>query len=182
VIVCGLPGAGKTTLALALEDELQAVRFSADEWMVDLGIDLFASEARDRIEGMQWRLSERLLTLGQCVIVEWGTWAKAERDHLRTRARGLGADVELHFLDAPLAVLWERVRSRGFEQRYGSRALTREDMETYAAMFEPPDDAEMTLYDVPLTLQAGAQPDEGVQLSPRGIRVPVPQAAPEGTG
>ena len=33
IIVCGLPGSGKTTLAKALESSLVAVRFSPDEWM-----------------------------------------------------------------------------------------------------------------------------------------------------
>ena len=33
IIVCGLPGSGKTTLAKALENRLRAVRFSPDDWM-----------------------------------------------------------------------------------------------------------------------------------------------------
>ncbi len=159
MVVCGLPGAGKTTLAVVLEDDLQAVRFSADDWLIELSIDLFDAEARERVERMQWHLCERLLTLGQRVIVEWGTWGRAERDYLRERARALGAEVELHFVDAPLDVLWERVARRGLEQQYGSRALTREDMDTYAASFEPPDAAELALYDVSSATRAAAHDD-----------------------
>ena len=149
VIVCGLPGAGKSTLAREREAELRAVRLSADEWLVDLGIDVFDGPARERVERLQRRLSDRLLELGQRVIVEWGTWSRAERDDLRKGARRLGAAAELHVVDAPVEALWERVRTRGFEQRHGSRPLTRQDLEAYAVMFEPPDDAELALYDAP---------------------------------
>jgi adenylate kinase len=50
VIVCGLPGSGKTTHAKNVEQELRAVRFSPDEWMDALEIDLWDAEFRDRIE------------------------------------------------------------------------------------------------------------------------------------
>jgi predicted kinase len=33
IIVCGLPGSGKTTFAKALEIRHSAIRFSPDEWM-----------------------------------------------------------------------------------------------------------------------------------------------------
>lgn len=43
-LLCGLPGAGKTTLARRLEAGLPAIRFSLDEWMLRLYPDLhFAS-------------------------------------------------------------------------------------------------------------------------------------------
>lgn len=150
VIVCGLPGAGKTTIAVALEHQLHAVRFSADDWMIRLGIDLFASDARDSIESIQRGLAERLLRLGGRVIIEWGSWARSERDELRSTARAAGAGVELHFVDAPIDVLWQRVQARALEQRRGSRALTRADIVRYAQVFEVPDDAELALYDAPL--------------------------------
>ena len=147
MIVCGLPGAGKTTLARTLEQELGAVRLSADEWMVELGIDLFATQERALVERLQRAVAERLLTLGQRVVIEWGTWSRAERDDLRERARALGAAVELRVLDTPVPVLWERVQRRGWEQRFGSRALTRAELESYAAVFERPGDDELALYD-----------------------------------
>ena len=72
IIVCGLPGAGKTTLAKSLEQSLQAIRFSADEWMEALSLDLYNEESRGKIEALQWTLGKELLARGLIVIVEWG--------------------------------------------------------------------------------------------------------------
>jgi len=118
--------------------------------MIRFGIDLFNGPARDNIEDVQQTLAERLLRLGGRVIIEWGTWGRSERDRLRTIARDAGAAVELHFVDASIEVLWQRVEARGLEQRHGSRALTREDMLGYARAFQAPDGAEFALYDAPL--------------------------------
>jgi broad-specificity NMP kinase len=74
IIVCGLPGSGKTTLAKAIEERLDAVRFSPDDWVDALGVDLHEEESRARIEALQWSLAQRLLTLDLAIIVEWGTW------------------------------------------------------------------------------------------------------------
>ncbi len=145
--VCGLPGAGKTTLARELEQSLHAVRLSADEWMAAMAIDLFDAPARQRVEDLQWELAQRLLELHQSVVIEWGTWSRSERDALRERAHELGALVELHYVDAPVDVLWQRVRERAMEQQWGSRAMTREDIETAAFVFEHPDAGEFASYD-----------------------------------
>ena len=83
IIVCGLPGSGKTTHAKQVEAKLGAVRFSPDEWMNALEIDLYDSQMREQIEALQWTFAQHLLKLGQTVIIEWGTWARAERDALR---------------------------------------------------------------------------------------------------
>ena len=101
IIVCGLPGSGKTTLAQALEAALRAVRFAPDEWMDALSINVYDEEKREKIEALQWKLAQELLALGLVVIIEWGTWGRSERDAMRLGARALGAAVELHFLAAP---------------------------------------------------------------------------------
>jgi predicted kinase len=143
IIVCGLPGSGKTTNAKQVEHNLRAVRFCADEWMAALGIDLWDVEARSRMETLQWKLAQQLLSLGQTVIIEWGTWARSERDALRTRARALGAAVELHFLDAPLDTLFQRVCQRKME----SPRITLDNLKKWAEIIERPSPEEIALFD-----------------------------------
>src|SRR5262249_52030295 len=95
IIVCGLPGSGKTTLAKKLESNYRGIRFAPDEWMDALFIDIYDEEKRTRIEALQWKFAQQLLSLGLTVIIEWGTWGRSERDQLRLGARSLGAAVEL---------------------------------------------------------------------------------------
>jgi predicted kinase len=142
-IVCGLPGSGKTTHARKLEEEHSAIRFCPDEWMDSLGIDLYDEAARARIEALQWKLAQPLLARGISAIIEWGTWARSERDALREGARAFGARVELHYLAAPVDVLFERIQRRGMEDP----PIAREDVEEWFAVFQEPADDEVSLYD-----------------------------------
>jgi predicted kinase/GNAT superfamily N-acetyltransferase len=143
ILVCGLPGSGKTTHATRLEGELQAHRLCPDDWMAARGIDVYDAAARARIEALQWKLAQRMLALGRTVIIEWGTWGRLERDKLREGARGLGAEVELHYLAAPVEVLFERVQRRGMEDP----PITRADLEKWIASFQEPTAEEAALFD-----------------------------------
>jgi len=146
IIVCGLPGAGKTTVAKALEGKLGAVRFCADEWMEALSLNLWDEAKRAQIEQLQWKLAQELLARGISVIVEWGTWGRSERDALRLRARDLGAEVELHYLSASVDILLERIRQRGME----NPPINREMLSRWSEMMEVPTPEEMALFDKPL--------------------------------
>ena len=53
IIVCGLPGSGKTFYTEHLEVNVGAVRFCADEWMDAIGINLWDATGRQRIEDIQ---------------------------------------------------------------------------------------------------------------------------------
>jgi predicted kinase len=145
IIVCGLPGSGKTTLAKAIEGRLGAIRFSPDEWMDDLSLDLYDEERRGKIEGLQWKLGQQLLALGLVVIIEWGTWGRSEREALRLGARALGAAVELHYLSAPEDILFQRIERRRME----SPPIEREMLRRWSEIFEAPTREEMDLYDKP---------------------------------
>jgi predicted kinase len=142
IIVCGLPGAGKTTHARQIEEE-GAIRFCADEWMDALSIDHYDEDRRHRIEALQWKRAQQLLEHGLTVIIEWGTWSRAERDALRVRAQNIGAAVELHYLTAPLDVLFGRIERR----RRESPPITRERLAEWSRKFQAPDSREMALYD-----------------------------------
>jgi predicted kinase len=148
IIVCGLPGSGKTTHAKELEARLRAIRFSPDEWMDALALNLWDEPLRAKIEALQWQFAQQLLSLGLTVIIEWGTWGRSERDVLRLRARELGAMVELHYLSAPVDILFERVQRRGME----NPPMRREQFLRWAAAFQKPTAEELALFDKTLTL------------------------------
>jgi len=145
IIVCGLPGSGKTTFSRQIEERLRAVRLCPDEWMDALSIDVYHEDMRGKIEALQWKLAQELLALGLTVIIEWGTWARSERDTLRLGARALGADVELYYLSAPVEVLFDRLQRRGRE--YPS--IGKEALSQWFELFEVPGPEEMALFDKP---------------------------------
>jgi len=146
IIVCGLPGSGKTTLAKALVRTLRAIRFAPDDWMRALSLGLYDEAGRARVEALQWTLARDLLALGLPVIIEWGTWGRSERDTLRLEARAIGAAVELHYLSAPPDTLFDRIQRRGLEHP----PIRREDFDQWLAAFQAPTPEEMALFDPPL--------------------------------
>ncbi len=145
IIVCGLPGSGKTTTARDLALRRRGITLSPDEWMTALGANLWDTTMRERVEALQWSVGRELLRAGATVIVEWGTWARHERDGLRVRARELGASVELHHLDVPADELWRRIQERNREDP----PIKRSDVDEWQRVFEAPDEAELRLYDGP---------------------------------
>ena len=149
IIVCGLPGSGKTTRAKLLESRVGAIRFSPDEWLDALSLDLYDEAMRERIEALQWKFGQELLTRGLIVVIEWGTWGRSERDALRLRARALGAAVELHYLAAPVDVLFERIQQRGME----SSLIERHQLLRWAEIFQVPTPEEIALFDESLVLE-----------------------------
>ena len=147
ILICGLPGSGKTTLAKQLAPKVPAVRLSPDEWKHDLGIDYYDEQRRVQLENRLWQLGQELLTLGQSVILENGFWSRKERDELRLAARALGVAVELHYLEAPDEELWRRLELRNDQARPGAAPIKREDLQKWALQFEAPDAAERALFD-----------------------------------
>lgn len=151
-LTCGLPGSGKTTLAKRLEQEASALRLTGDEWMHELYPGISTREAetgpcRSRVERLQWAIALRALELGCNVVVDWGIWAKAERDLCRTAARAVGAQVVLCLLDPPIDVLWGRLSRRNANLPAGAFDIPREALLRWSQRFERPTEDELALYD-----------------------------------
>ena len=150
VLICGLPASGKSTLARQLAPTIPAIRLDKDEWATQLGTDPWDDAFRVRLEHQLWVLSKDLLSRGQSVILEWGHWARVERDEKRLGARALGVGVELHYLDAPLEELIERAARRTASGEWTASPMTRTHFERWATIFQPPDEEEILLFDRPV--------------------------------
>lgn len=112
----GLPCSGKTTRAKELEKELFALRLTPDEWRVNLfGHDIADPDHDKRhylIEDMLWQVAAHALSFGTNIILDFGFWAKEERDDYRARAQKLNARSEIIFMDVEEDELLKRVKQR----------------------------------------------------------------------
>jgi hypothetical protein len=146
-LMVGLPCSGKTTLARQLEQEYSALRLTPDEWHTRLfGYDVEEAQHDDRhalIEALMWEVAARALVLGVNVILDFGFWAKVEREDYRDRARQLGAGSEVHFLDVPEGELLERLRSRNANPPQGSFYIPEKYMTAWLTIFQPPQPDEL---------------------------------------
>jgi predicted kinase len=149
ILTCGLPGAGKTTLARQLAADRSAVRLTKDEWLWALGPTPWATTTQERVNQELWKLAQEIVRLGLSVVLDFGLSARIERDEMRTVARGLGVRVELHFLDVPVDECWRRIEARNSEPPWDSEPIRRAHLDEWAARFEAPDAAELALFDPP---------------------------------
>jgi predicted kinase len=141
-LMVGLPCSGKTMLAKKLEHEQSAIRLTPDEWQ----IGLFGQDAKEPdhdarhsfIEAMLWNIASRALELGTNVILDFGFWAREEREDYRMRAKRLGASSEIHFLDVSEEELLKRLAVRNSQPSQESFHISEESMKLWIAYFQKP--------------------------------------------
>jgi len=167
-LICGLPGAGKTTLAKRLEVSHSALRLSPDEWIVRIMKDpsdtVELDRLRDPVESLQWDVAQKALGLGVNVILENGFWARRERTMFQSQALALGASVELHFLDVPKDELWKRLNKRNADCPEGSFIVAKQQLDSWWASFEPPTADELNTYDNPKPNSPPSSPQRTIRV------------------
>lgn len=119
-LISGPLGAGKTTLARRIASEQGALRFSLDEWVMQL----FGSEAPEpmrfewwaercrRCRERIWSVCEDVLERELDVVLDFGLPHVAERREIREQALRAGASVQLHVITGAAELRWERVQGR----------------------------------------------------------------------
>lgn len=141
-LIVGLPCSGKTTLAQKLEHDLPALRLNLDEWHIRLfGQDAEEPEHDARhslIEALLWNIARRALELGTNVILDYGFWAREEREDYRLRAKQLGASSEVHYLDVPEDELLRRLAQRNAQLGPMDFYIPEEMMKPWIAFFQKP--------------------------------------------
>ena len=141
-LMVGLPCSGTTTLARKLEHELPALRLNLDEWH----IRLFGQDAEEpehdarhsQIEALLWNIASRALELGTNVILDYGLWAREEREAYRLRAKQIGASSQIHYLDVPEDELLRRLEKRNAQPSQESFLISEEAMKPWIAFFQKP--------------------------------------------
>jgi predicted kinase len=146
---CGLHGAGKTTLATQLSSKRSAVRLTKDEWLWALGSTPWDRPTGEKVEQELWRLAQEILRLGLSVVLDFGLWARVERDEMRTVARSLGVGVELHYLEVPTDELWRRLELRNLAPPWENEPISRTDLDQWLEIFQAPDPSELAMFDAP---------------------------------
>ena len=149
ILTCGLPGAGKTVLARQLAADRGAVRLTKDEWLTALGSSPWDTPTREKVEHELWRLAQQILRLGLSVVLDFGLWARVERDEMRLVARALDVGVELHYLDVPIDELWRRIEARNSQPPWDSYPIRRADLDGWLRVFQAPDADELASFDPP---------------------------------
>jgi predicted kinase len=151
-LICGSICAGKTTYAKALADRVGGIRFSADDWMVNLFLRdrpepmsvAWAVERAARCELQMWSVADQLLGRRIDVIFDVGLFRREHRERFRARAAQAGAQSKLHYLDVDCETRRRRVRQRNQDGTTAAPFIVTDAMFDWMdRSFEAPDDDEL---------------------------------------
>jgi hypothetical protein len=125
MILCGLSGSGKTSLALALAAQLPLIHIRSDVERKRLfglpplartdaqpGAGIYAADAGERTYARLLQLAGECLRLGYAVLVDATFLSAVRRRAFRLLAESHGCPFDILALDAPVAVLRRRVAGR----------------------------------------------------------------------
>ncbi len=152
ILICGLPGSGKTTFAKSLENKRNAIRMCPDDWieavLADPMDEVEKTRLRDVIENFQWSLAKGYLAKGLTVILENGFWTEEERTQYAMEALELCARIELWAMAlTDLDEIWRRIENRNQILTSPTWVMHREDHEPNWIGFEKPNSEELVFYD-----------------------------------
>jgi predicted kinase len=148
-LTVGLPGAGKTTLARQLADELRILRLTPDEWMAPLFGDSEADGRRDILEGRMIWTAREVLRSGVSVILDFGCWSSDERYAIRAIVESADARFELRYVSIDEPERRARASRRWLEHPESTFPMTDADHDRFMALCQPPTAEELAYGPLP---------------------------------
>ena len=142
-LICGFIGFGKTTYAKRLEHELQAIRFTHDEIMVERYgrlPDDFACKYK-LVDDFIKEETAKLVSNGKSVILDYGFWSRDVRRNYYEWAKKLTDKVYFHSIVCDLDVAKQRVLKRNQENK-GELFIDEDCFNTLLSKYEPLSDDE----------------------------------------
>lgn len=144
---CGKPGAGKTTVALRLAQELNAILISEDIWLLRLfGDEMKVFEDYVRVSGklrtVVGPLAVDLLNTGRSVVLDFQANTRTGREWFRTVFEQAGSRHVLHVLNTSEEACLERIAKRNVERPEGSHHVTKELFFHVSSFFQAPEEGE----------------------------------------
>jgi len=143
-ILNGTIGSGKTTYAKKIEEKSNAVRFTCDEWMLELFGE--ADMERDVFESKITFLENQFKTLAESfiknnvdVIMDFGGWEKSDRDKMRAWAGTLKCELNMVYFDTPFEVCKSRVLKRTEDKTENNYMFDEQTIDTLFGFFEVPE-------------------------------------------
>ncbi|BCY10202.1 ATP-binding protein [Actinoplanes sp. L3-i22] len=142
-LMVGLPGAGKTTRALALAAAHRALRLTPDEWMIALFGEPDADGRRDVLEARLITVALQVLRAGADVVLDFGLWGRDERSALRRLAAEAGAACTVVYLPVGRDVQRARIAHRQATAPHTTFPMSETELDQWRTQFQPPDAAEL---------------------------------------
>ena len=148
-LTVGLPGAGKTTLARRLAEELGILRLTPDEWMAPLFNHNDADGRRDILEGRMIWVAHEVLRSRASVVLDFGCWSPDERYAIRSIAESLGASFDLRYVSIDEAERRARATSRWETAPETTFPMSDADHDRFLGLCVPPSQAELSYAPIP---------------------------------
>ncbi len=149
-LICGLPGAGKTTYATGLQADLNSVLFSLDRWLVTLhgrySLATVGHEEHTRrvlaCRALMWDVAAEFLRRSVDVILDDGFFFRRDRMRHVDFASTAGASARIHFVNTPIRVIRSRLRERNASLPPHNFEIDPETLTGFLELFETPTEDE----------------------------------------